>query len=204
MPPNKLQYSATQLFNPPTHLTSPHRCTPGSVARQQLHPTLQGVVKLWDSTPLEAHTPYSVALRILNKIHPLVQPLCLPAATADHSLVQPPQCFTHPVEVIKQQGGSPQSLCVTINTSKVTSTAGAYLLDGYVRLTVGTNWKGKAVEVFVHHIVCWATRGLPHWYHPTATVCMHLCHNKLCVNPSHLLWGTVAAKAHPTAQLGGA
>ena len=111
---------------------------------------------------------------------------------------QPPLWFSNPPQILK--GGSPQSLCVTISPGKVRSTPGAYNHErGYTKIVVGTNEEGGKVEITAHHLVCWLAHGLHFSYtspqhHSRGdpyVVSQHLCHNKSCVNPSHLEWGTV-------------
>ena len=44
------------------------------------------------------------------------------------------------------------------------------------------------VHEFAHRLVLWALEGPP--VHGDKQECMHICCNKMCLNPAHLAWGT--------------
>jgi hypothetical protein len=80
---------------------------------------------------------------------------------------------------------------VCLSAAKAKKTPGVDCRGGYLRLRIGYNSCGKAVDIHAHTFVLWAARGLPPGYTYPRWVCMHLCHNKSCINPTHLVWGYV-------------
>lgn len=74
--------------------------------------------------------------------------------------------------------------------------------DAYLLLQLG----GGHTEL-AHRLVLWATKGRwPRRYgngrrergktSDKIIVAMHICHNKMCLNPNHLCWGTLKENAH--------
>jgi len=57
----------------------------------------------------------------------------------------------------------------------------------YLQLTRGSKLKNV---IYAHRLVCWALVGPPPRREWRKHVVMHLCHNKSCLHPHHLHWGT--------------
>jgi hypothetical protein len=74
------------------------------------------------------------------------------------------------------QRGSPSECWLWVGKSKAT---------GYGYIGTGTRAEGKMLS----HRASWL---LTHGEIPAGKVIRHLCHNRLCCNPAHLLPGTIA------------
>lgn len=87
--------------------------------------------------------------------------------------------------------GSQPSLreCLVPSKWAIETTKNARLEGGYLRLRLAPHVFEQA-----HRIVVWAFFGPP-GDHPESydgSVCMHACNNKRCLNPEHLIWGSMA------------
>ena len=75
-----------------------------------------------------------------------------------------------------------------ISASEVASfsTRGLHQVEpsSYVRVYMGRS-NGVVVNEYAHRLVLWAMHGPPVDPH-----CLHVCGNKDCLNPSHLVWGS--------------
>jgi hypothetical protein len=89
------------------------------------------------------------------------------------------------------------SCCVELSLASSLSSSPSYAFLGgkrawagqYIKLTLGYDAENKPVRDYAHRLSKALADGMPDdmsikWE------CMHLCHNKRCVNPWHLEWGT--------------
>jgi hypothetical protein len=68
--------------------------------------------------------------------------------------------------------------------------------SSYVTVQLGSH-KGTAIKEYAHRIVLWAMHGPPldllatmGGWTSAGPHCLHVCGNKDCLNPSHLVWGS--------------
>lgn len=68
--------------------------------------------------------------------------------------------------------------------------------DSYMLVNLGS-LKGEAIKEYAHRLVLWAMHGPPTkmladmgGWGPKGPQCLHVCGNKDCLNPAHLVWGS--------------
>ena len=61
---------------------------------------------------------------------------------------------------------------------------------GYLYVHVGMDSNKKVVLESAHRLSLWVAKGLPRDNGSKQYECIHMCHNKKCINPFHLQWGT--------------
>ena len=89
--------------------------------------------------------------------------------------------------------------CMFISASEVASfsTRGLHQVEpsSYVRVYMGRS-NGVVVNEYAHRLVLWAMHGPPvdmlaaEGWTSSGPHCLHVCGNKDCLNPSHLVWGS--------------
>ena len=87
----------------------------------------------------------------------------------------------------------PVPVCMLLNKVKVSNTVHFQMKNGYANMVLGMIGPLNIIEG-VHRFALWAMFGPPSptIQHP---VVMHSCHNRLCINPLHLVWGELAENA---------
>jgi hypothetical protein len=108
-------------------------------------------------------------------------------------------------------------LCIKPRKAKPLTTRGGGKLtvartknkNNYIIMHLGYDGSNQYVNIDVHRLICYLEHGAPpalglganqqEGNHqqgnqsssgPTHPVAMHLCHNMMCVNPYHIVWGT--------------
>jgi hypothetical protein len=87
-----------------------------------------------------------------------------------------------------------QEACMRLSEAKVAMAKGMYQPErrGYVKVTLG-NLRGRSITEWGHRLVLWAVHGppaSPEGWTTSGPHCLHMCGQKDCLNPSHLVWGT--------------
>lgn len=88
-------------------------------------------------------------------------------------------CFARPLEV--KVGSSFAPVCMHFMP-------GVPKLGGYVKMVLGAQGHSFRVHEMGHRFILWAHHGPPP---PSllAPICLHICGDKECGNPCHLVWG---------------
>lgn len=93
-----------------------------------------------------------------------------------------------------------QHTCILFQKSKVdASNQFQMLASGYVLVCLAKH-NGLRVMEYMHRLVAYSFWGPPSSNMGKA-VAMHICHNKRCINPNHIVWGTYSQNKNPSEEI---
>ncbi len=86
------------------------------------------------------------------------------------------------------------NVCMPFNLTKVKAARHMSIRRGYLAVTLGDGGSPNSPCIeYAHRLVCFWFNGPP----PAGKGCVsHRCHNKMCLNPSHLVWASALDNFH--------